>query len=60
MGCKSSKQKVLPKKPFVSSMNEISVLGQEMLANELILESAHAKLSRAKLKLKVIHQNKKV
>jgi len=41
-------------------MNEISVLGQEMLANELILESAHAKLSRAKLKLKVIHQNKKV
>lgn len=60
MGCKPSKEKVKPKKSFVSSMNEISILGQEMLANELILESAHDKLSRAKLKLKVIHQNKKV
>jgi hypothetical protein len=60
MGCKSSKQKILPKKSFVSSINEISMLGQEMLANELILESAHDKLNNAKLKLKSMHLMKSV
>lgn len=60
MGCKQSKEKVTPKKSFVSSMNEISILGQEMLANELILESAHDKLNNAKLKLKSMHLMKSV
>lgn len=36
------------------------MLGQEMLANELILESGHRKLNNAKLKLKAMHLMKSV
>lgn len=60
MVCIPSKRKVTPQKSFASSINDISVLGQEMLANELILESGHRKLNNAKLKLKAMHLMKAV
>ena len=53
------KEKVIPTKKLSSSMREIAVNSENMLYKEIVKENAREKLTRAKVKLKILHKLKK-
>ena len=53
------KEKVIPTKKFSSSMREIAVNSENMLYKDMVKENAREKLTRAKVKLKILHKLKK-
>ena len=59
MGCKPMKEKVIPTKKFSSSIREIAVNSENMLYKDMVKENARQKLTRAKVKLKILHKLKK-
>ena len=58
MGCKPTKQKAIPKK-MSSSFREIAVNGENMLYKDIVRAQAHQKLTRAKMKIKILGNLKK-
>ena len=59
MGCKPSKQPAPSTLKLASSFHEISMNSQDMLARDILKESYQAKLTRAKVKLKLMSKLKK-
>lgn len=58
MGCKPTKEKVMPKK-MASSFREIAVNSENMVYKDIVKASAHQKLTRAKMKIKILGNLKK-
>ena len=53
------KEKVIPTKKFSSSIREIAVNSENMLYKDMVKENARQKLTRAKVKLKILNKLKK-
>jgi hypothetical protein len=58
MGCKPTKEKAMPKK-MSSSFRAIAVNGENMLYRDIVKASARQKLTRAKMKIKILGKLKK-
>ena len=58
MGCKPTKHKVISQK-MASSFREIAVDSEKMLYKDIEKASAHQKLTRAKMKIKILGNLKK-
>ena len=59
MGCKPSKKNTPSSLKLASSFHEISRNSQDMLARDILKESYQGKLTRAKVKLKLMGKLKK-
>ena len=53
------KEKVIPTKKFSSSILKIAVDSENMLYKDMVKENARQKLTRAKVKLKILNKLKK-
>lgn len=58
MGCKPTKQKVISQK-MASSFREIAVNSENMLYKDIVRAQARQKLTRAKMKIKILGNLKK-